>query len=96
MNWIGLDTSPFPLKEVIIGSCCNGKRHELGFPIIGGRIVSEGMKLELELGIQVEPELGIVIGEVLMMRMINEIYHGNRILLSSNDITCTGGRIDTF
>ena len=116
MNWIGLDTSPFPLKEVIIGTCCNGKRHELGFPIIGdrivsegikfelelgfpiigGRIVSEGMKLELELGIQVEPELGIVIGEVLMMRMINEIYHGNRILLSSNDITCTGGRIDTF
>ena len=88
--------SPFLLKEGITGSCCNGKRHELGFPIIGDRIVSEGIKLELELGIQVEPELGIVIGEVLMMRMINEIYHGNRILLSSNDITCTGGRIDTF
>ena len=88
--------SPFLLKEGITGSCCNGNRHGFGSTIIGERIISEGKEFKLELEPESEPGLGIVTWEVLLIRMINKTYYENLMLLSSNDITCTGGRIDTF
>ena len=69
--------SPFLLKEGITGSCCNGKRHGFGSPIIGERIISEGKEFKLELEPESEPGLGIVTWEVLLIRMINKTYYEN-------------------